>query len=167
MPGSLGGTGMTRLSLLAMAIILSSGPFTAKALGQGAVEYSITTSHAAGATANGGTALGKAVQQLAGRLQQKVSKSNEPSRQTPRQLGQIPGDHPAPATHRNESAKGLEITYGPGSAESTDPRQDAGPQPPPCAPPTGKDSPKTKASQPCKAETEEKYPSIVNLSFEK
>ncbi len=167
MPGSLGGTGMTRLSLLAMAIILCSGPFTAKALGQGAVEYSTATSHAAGATANAGTALGKAAQQLAGRLQQKVSKCTEPSPQTSRQLGRTLGDHRPPATHSNESAKGLEIVYGPGNAKTTDTKQDAGSQPPPCPPSTAKDSPKTKASQPCKAETEERYPSIVNLSFEK
>ncbi len=167
MQDSFGGVDMTRQALLAVAIVLSLSPFTTKALGQGAAEYSIITSHAAGAAAKGGKALSKATQQLSGGLQQKLSKSTEESRQTHPHLSRPSGDHPGRATQSIESAKGLEIIYGPRNAKTTDTKQDGESQALPCASSPGKDAPKTKVTLPCKAATKEEYPSVVNLSFEK
>ncbi len=157
---------MTRQTFPAIAVMLSLGPFTTIGLCQAAAEYSIMTSHVAGATAKGGTVLGKAAQQLSGRVQQKLSKSTEQSRQTG-QLNRAPGDHPVTAAPGVESANGLEIIYGPTSSKASDTKQGAESKSPPCASSPANDSPGNKAVLPCTTKSQENYPSVVNLSFGK
>ncbi len=157
---------MMRQAILAMAAILSLGPITTLGLCQGAAEYAITTSHVAGAAIKGGTGLDKVTQQVAGRLQQKLSKSTEQSRPTPRQPSLTPGDHPVSTAQSVGSAHGMEIISGSTNA-NTGTKKSAELLPPPCASSPERDSPKSKATLPCKAETQEKYPSVVNLSFGK
>lgn len=158
---------MMRQAFLAMAAILSLGAFTTLGLCQGAAEYAITTSHVAGAAVKGGTGLDKVTQEVAGRLQQKLSKSTEQSRQARPQPSRGLGDHPVPAAQSIGPAKGIEVLYGPRNTKPTNIKRDAESQSQPCASPPDKDSPRSKASMPCMAEKQEKYPSVVNLSFGK
>ncbi len=155
---------MERKVFIAVAITLSLGPFLARGRCQGSAEYSITTSHATSATVKAGSALDKATQRLAGRLQQKLSKPTEQSRLPSR----VPGDHAVPEKAQTiESAKGMSIIYGSADAKTSDTKQKAGSESNPCVSSPEKNSSRSKANLPCRPEPQEKYPSVVNLSFSK
>ncbi|MBZ5513479.1 MAG: hypothetical protein LAN62_01285 [Acidobacteriia bacterium] len=159
---------MEKEIFLATALMLSLGPFPADGLCQGSAEYSIGSSHAASATVKAGSALDKATRQLSGRLQQKLAKPTEQSRQASRQPSRVAGYRPVPAkTPTMESAGGIEVICSPSDAQTADKKAKAGAQSEPCISSPGGDSPSRKANLPSKPETQEKYPSVVNLSFSK
>ena len=133
---------MDKQVFLAVAIILSFGAFATNGHGQGLAEYAITTSTAASATAKAGSGLGSATQQLAGGLQQKLSKSTgQPQQSSPR-----PSSVPS---HRSSPVKA----------------QKAVPQSAPTAPSTEKALAGSKTNPPSKPANQEEYPSVVDLSF--
>lgn len=147
---------------------LSFGAFPVIGLCQGAAEYSITTSHAAAATVKAGSVLDKATQQLAGHLQEQLSKSTEQLQQTSRQPGKGPGDHAVPTKAQTVGpANGIEVICGPSGAQDTSKQHKTGLQSAPCASSRREDSPGAKANLSPALATQERYPSVVNLSFPK
>jgi hypothetical protein len=133
---------MDKQLFLAIAIILSFGAFATNGNGQGLVEYALTTSTTASATAKAGSSLGKATQPLAGRLQEKLSNATAKPPQTSRAPSRVPSHHPLPA-------KALKAV--PQSASNV-----ASPE---------KSSAGTKTNRPPKPSTQDEYPSVVDLSF--
>jgi len=153
---------------VAMAITLSVGIFPARGRCQAAAEYSITTSHVAAGAAKAGSALDKAMQGIAGRVQEKVSKATEQPRETSRQPSRILGDHPLAANAQTiNSANGIEVVCGPSDAKTTDTKQKPGSQSKPCLSSHGEDLQGNKANHPAKPDAPANYPSVVNLSFTK
>ncbi len=157
--------GIVRRASLAFPLILSLGLVTTSGLCQGAAEYGALSSHVAATTAKAGSALGNAAQQVSGRLQQKLSKSAADSPQASRPLSPAPAGHPVATAPGAAPAKGMQILYAPGGAKTPDAKNDAASPPQPCVSPSDNDSPKSKGIVPCRGNTQEKYPSVVNLSF--
>lgn len=157
---------MRKLLLVSIALAVSIGSSLARGLCQAVAEYTATTSHAAAATVKAGSALGKATQQLAGHLKEKLPGSTEQPRPTTRQASRAPSDHPAPVNSLTiQSSQGIEVVCGASDAKAAAPK--AGPQTEPCVSSRAKDSPANKANLSSKSKPGEKYPSVVTLSFPK
>ncbi len=157
---------MDKRAILAIAIALCFGAFPENGLGQGAAEYSLTTSNAAAAAAKAGSALNKATQQLAGRAQEQLSKSADKPQQTNHQPSHVAGDHSV-ATKAQAVESAVPSTCGDGEAKTADTKQKAGAQYAACVTLAGTGTPGSKPNLSAKAETQVKYPSVVNLSSSK
>ncbi len=158
-----GGTMKTKI-LLVTTITLCFAAFPANGLCQAAVAYAITTANTASATIKASSALNKATQQIAGSLSQNLTRVTAQPRQTSRQPGRVPGSQPVPTKAQAiESQPGIQVAFSRSNAVAGSKEIATGIRP--CASLEGSSGSKTNSA--CKPRTEEKYPSVVNLSFTK
>ncbi len=160
---------MKKQILFAAALTLCFGVFAANGLGQAAAEYSMTTAGAATASANGGTALGsavnKATRQAAGRVAEQSSTPVERRRAAARREGRVLGVRPVPAEVRAaESTRALRLSFGRSDAKPVEKEAAATA---PCTSSPADSSAGAKTNSPCKPETQPEYPSEIKLSFPK
>jgi hypothetical protein len=157
---------MRKLLLVSIAITVSIGLSLARGVCQGVAEYTATTSHAAAATVKAGSAVGKATQQLAGHLKEKLPGPTVQPRPTTWQASRVPSDHPASANSLTiQSSQGIEVVCGASDAKA--PALKAGSPTEPCISSHAKDAPANKANLSSKSKADEKHPSVVTLSFPK